>query len=71
MSEIERMRQYTDKTVARMKNREYYALRVSEMYILRELMKIDFWNAFRLVFDYGRAKGYRAAKREARKKAVS
>lgn len=67
MSEIEKMQRYIERTPA--KNAEGYCLVHSE---LRELMKIGqasadaLFEVVGLAFDYGKAKGYRAAKAERR-----
>lgn len=67
MSEIERMQRYIERTPTGRSDK--YCLVHSE---LLELMKIgqasadDLFNAVDLAFNYGKAKGYRAAKAERR-----
>lgn len=67
MSEIERMKRYIERTHA--KKADGYCLVHSE---LRELMKMGqasadaLFEAVGLAFNYGKAKGYRAAKAERR-----
>jgi len=46
-----------------------YCLRSSEILVYVDMMKKDPYRALSEIFLYGRAKGYRAAKAEARKKA--
>ena len=41
-----------------------YQMNFAELAALREFLKSDGINAICLAFDYGRAKGYRAARRE-------
>ena len=57
---LERMRRYIDRTG--FKN-EYYSMILSEVYALGELGAVE---AAGLAFDYGRAKGWRAARKAAK-----
>ena len=54
MSVIEEIKQYVDKA-GPIPNHKGYDMRLNELFALKE--------AFILAFNYGRAKGYRAAKR--------
>lgn len=67
MTEIEKMKRYIERTP--MKRAENYCL------VFRELLEVmemggaspdGLFDAMALVFDYGKAKGYRAAKAERR-----
>lgn len=61
MSEQERMQQYVQR--AKIKNYQRYCMRFNELKALRELSESDICGALCLAFEYGAAKGYRAAKK--------
>ena len=64
MSELERIRKYIDKTKCR---DERYSATISEIDLLARFSVVGHpVEAIILAFDYGRAKGYRAARKEAR-----
>ena len=64
MSELERIRKYIDKTKCR---DDRYDVTISEINLLARF-SVDGHpvEAVILAFDYGRAKGYRAARKEVR-----
>ena len=64
MSEQEKMLMYSQRT--KIKNYDRYCLRLKEASVLRELSKTDVYEALCLAFDFGMAKGFRAAKAEGR-----
>ncbi len=66
MSEIEKIKRYIDRTNANISDR--YEIGCLEVGALKR--EFDVTDAVYLAFLYGRAKGYRAAKAEARKKAA-
>ena len=65
MSEVEKIRNYIDKT--KIKCSRAYTWDLQELFALYYMSEIDPFESFRLAFNYGRAKGYRAAKAEMRK----
>lgn len=63
MTERERMTAYIGRT--KMKNTDYYCLALSEILTMYEIAESgDLYCAFKLAFEYGRAKGYRMARKE-------
>ena len=63
MSELERIQRYTAQTA--IKNEGRYTMCLSEAMAIRLLVDSGkTMEAICLAFDFGRAKGYRAAKRE-------
>lgn len=62
MSVIEEIKQYVDKA-GPIPNHKGYDMRLNELFALKEAADEDWTEAFILAFNYGRAKGYRAAKR--------
>lgn len=63
MNTIETMRAYIDRT--KIKNAENYCLKMSAIQVMYEIADLQsLCEAFELAFEYGRAKGYRMAKRE-------
>ena len=65
MSELERIQRYIGQTA--IKNRSRYNIGLSEAMAIRLLAGSGkTMDAISLAFDFGRAKGYRAAKKEAR-----
>ena len=60
----EEMKYYIDKT--KMRNAERYDIYMSECIAIYDLMQFDVYRAICLAFHYGRAKGYRMAKKELR-----
>lgn len=66
MSEIQKMRQYIERTKAPYNIR--YALDLSQSFALIDMSQETAIEAFTLAFQYGLAKGYRMAKAEAKKK---
>ena len=67
MNEIEAIQRYIAETNISTRNIEASCMYVSEMRALYREMQQDAYNAMSLIFNYGRAKGYRAAKVEAKK----
>lgn len=66
MSEIEKMQRYIERTT-KFPDGTPYQMNLLEVLGLSDMSKKDFTGAICMAFDYGRAKGYRAAKAEARK----
>lgn len=70
MSEIEKMKRYIERTKIKEKDEFRYAMNVREVFELahkaREGGNIPI-EVLSLAFEYGKAKGYRAAKAEARR----
>lgn len=60
MSEIEKIQRYIENT--KIKNRGMYCMRYCEAAGLHTFSRTDLFGALCLAFDYGMAKGYRAAK---------
>lgn len=70
MSELEKMQRYIDRTKPGIKNPIQYTMNVAETLELLNMAQIDNpFEAISLAFNYGRAKGYRAAKAEGRARA--
>ena len=70
MSEIERIQRYIDKTGAEKGVKDLYSMTQLDMRALLDKAGIHtapVFDAIWLAFDYGKAKGYRAAKAEARR----
>lgn len=65
MSDIERIRNYVDKTNSQMKNRSAYDMRIGEIMALYDARESGWYNVLCLAFNFGMAKGYRMAKKEA------
>ena len=63
MTELERIKKYIKNTNLNMNTN--YNIRVGEMIAVGQC---DFFHAIGLAFQYGQAKGYRAAKAEMKKK---
>ena len=67
MSEIEKMKRYIERTNMGAKNSFQYAMNIREAFELAHMahagdtLSVE---AISMAFDYGRAKGYRAAKAE-------
>ena len=62
MSTQEKMQKYIDNT--KIRNRVRYSMPLSEAMAMRQIGKDDVFQALTLAFEYGMAKGYRAAKKE-------
>lgn len=62
MNEIDRMQKYIDAT--EIKNSSRYDISVSNINAIYEMAQGDFFKALCLIFQYGRARGYRAAEKE-------
>ncbi|MDE6903329.1 MAG: hypothetical protein K2P22_11395 [Lachnospiraceae bacterium] len=70
MREIEKIKRYIERTKMGIKNPIQYAMNVAETLELLNMAQIDNpFGAISLAFNYGRAKGYRAAKAEGRARA--
>jgi hypothetical protein len=63
----ERIERYIENTKLSPKITDGYCLYYSEVVAFYEEMGKDWFGAIGIIFSYGRAKGYRAAKAEARK----
>lgn len=64
MSDIEKIEQYIDRT--HMKRKELYPLRLGEIMALYEAGGSEIVRMIALAYDYGMARGYRMAKKEAK-----
>jgi len=62
-----RIERYIAQTPISERDEINYCIRVSEIRALYELMEQDWYHAICMIFSYGRAKGYRAAKAEAKR----
>ena len=62
MSEIERIQKYIDRTKFPEGKNHGYSMCFWEIEMLRKHMDTDMSRTMILLFEYGRAKGYRAAK---------
>lgn len=65
MSEIERIQNYIEGSKLSRKARYAYCMYLNEMDALHEALSQDEFSVMYLIFEFGRAKGYRAAKAEA------
>lgn len=63
MSEREKMQNYILRT--KIRNYDRYTIRMNHYHVLLEMAEEDLCNALCFAFDYGMAKGFRAAKKEA------
>lgn len=63
MSEIEKMERYIERTT-QFPDGTPYQMKLKELFGLTHMSKADDVGAICLAFEYGRAKGYRAAKAE-------
>lgn len=63
MSVLQKIQSYISQTT--IKNSKRYGMNMSELLAMRETAGDDLSSALCLAFDYGMAKGYRAAKKEA------
>lgn len=72
MTTVEEMTAYIERTGISSSTKYKYSLCQSEMVAIWELLRTDCFRGIGLLFDYGMAKGYRAAKAEqkAKRKAV-
>lgn len=67
MSEIEKLQRYIDRTNGAFPRGTPYQMNINEMFALAHMAAENVTEAICLAFDYGRAKGYRAAKKEVRR----
>ncbi len=67
MSAIEKIQRYITETNVSTEDAETHCMYISEMNALYGEMRRDTFEGMRLIFNYGLAKGYRAAKAEARR----
>lgn len=67
MMEIEKMKRYIERTGMREDNHNRYAINVREVFALTHTGMDRPIDAIDLAFEYGKAKGYRAAKAEVRR----
>ena len=68
MSELEKIERNISLTKPKMKRRDLYNMRLGEICSLRDASDINCFDAICTAFDYGMAKGYRAAMKEVRDK---
>ena len=66
MDELEKIRRYTEKTKLSRKTKCAYCMHLDETNAFHEALRRDEFRAMGLIFVFGQAKGYRAAKAEAR-----
>lgn len=66
MSEIEKMKRHIERTHMSEKQRNNYAINNLEICALFAVMQEDWFDAICTAYNYGRSKGYRAAKAEVR-----
>lgn len=59
---LQDLKSYCERTKIPKKTQFNYSMCCSELHALYALQRIDAYKAICLAFDYGRAKGYRAAK---------
>lgn len=69
MTEIEKMKRYIDRT-KKFPEGTPYQMNLLEIFTLNDMGKNDPYEMICLAFNYGRAKGYRAAKAEKLKEAI-
>ncbi len=67
MNEIEKIQRYIERTGGKFQRETHYRMNLQELFGLSNILAEDTVGAICLAFDYGRAKGYRAAKAEARR----
>lgn len=67
MTEIEKMKRYIERTPMSAKTAHNYALDSVAMCAFYDELKRDQFHAIATIYSYGRAKGYRAARGEARR----
>lgn len=67
MSEIEKIERYIQKTGISKKAAQTYGLYDTEMRAFYEELQRDWYRGMSIIFSFGQAKGYRAAKAESRK----
>lgn len=65
MTEIERIRKYVKDTKIPDDLSDWYCIDVSELTALYKDSRKDVYASIMLAFEYGKAKGYRAARRRA------
>lgn len=66
MSEIEKIQRYIERTSMKNGKGKAYQMNLQEMFGLAHMTEDDCLAAICMAFDYGKAKGYRAAKAEVR-----
>ncbi len=69
MSEIEKMKRYIERTKMGRDPKDNYCFCLGEMEEVRKYAQSDMFGALCFLFEYGKAKGYRAAKAERRAQA--
>ena len=70
MSDVEKIQQYIDRSQISIAIRNRYQLLGHEIFTLGELGLVDSCKAASLAYSYGFAKGYRAARAEAKRAAT-
>ena len=63
MNELEKIEKYIERT--KIANKNKYCIYTDEAFALKHLAELNCYKAIPLAFNYGQAKGYRAAKKEA------
>lgn len=71
MSEIEKIQRYIDRTGKKYPDGTPYQMNIGEIFALAHMTAEDAGAAICVAFEYGRAKGYRAAKAEERSRAAA
>jgi len=71
MSEIEKIKRYIERTNMPSDPTDAYCFRLRELNEIEKEAQTDMFNALCLLFEYGKAKGYRAAKAEKMKEDIT
>ncbi len=66
MTEIEKMKRYIERAKVPEQSSSAYDILLGELHAMGNFAHSDLYSALLLLFEYGRAKGYRAAKAERR-----
>lgn len=66
MTEIEKMKRYIERTKMSEKTTHNYAIGSAEIGVFFDEIEKDWFGTICMIYNYGRAKGYRAAKAEVR-----
>jgi len=62
MSEIEKIKRYIERTGISEKTAHNYAIGTAKIGVFFDALGTDWFDAICTIYNYGRAKGYRAAK---------
>ena len=67
MTEVERIQRYIVNTKIHEKFGTRYSMRLDELFTFSDMLQKDIYRTMGLIFDYGAAKGYRAAMKGVKK----